>query len=369
MTQDRKDLSAAEERDLWIKTGGKCALCKSELILTEINEKTNVGDKAHIIGHGTKGPRRNQMKYHKLTEEAIDRPQNLIVLCKFCHKKVDTHPESYSAEYMFKKKKDHEEWVISRLSVENKAIAVVHKTMGEPLDHINLANQAEIFMIDAVVYQNKMENYSTKTWEQMRKLNQEIIEDINASMEEHSDIKLCLFPLSQIPLLIHFGNLITDTVPVDVYQYERDSSKWVISKPDIGMETKLPKLDLTLKKNIKGSKKIVASIGVTSKIHIEDIQEAMGIDDFDLLEIQAKDPEINRVLYQEQVSEVQRLFKAEFERLHQENRYQELHIFYAGPAGLAFEIGRGINPNMYPYVHLYNYQFRESPKYQYTFKI
>lgn len=89
----------------------------------------------------------------------------------------------------------------------------------------------------------------------MRNLNQEIIADINASMKEHSDIKLCLFPLSQIPLLIHFGNLITDTVPVAVYQYERHSSKWVISKPDIGMETELPELDLTLEKNIKGSKK------------------------------------------------------------------------------------------------------------------
>lgn len=155
MTQDRKSLSAAEERDVWIKTGGKCALCKSELILTELNEKTNVGDKAHIIGHGTEGPRRHQMKYYNLTEEEVDRPQNLIVLCKSCHKKVDTHPESYPAEYLFKKKNDHEKWVISRLSIENKAIAVVHKTMGEPLDHINLANQAELFMIDAVVYQKK----------------------------------------------------------------------------------------------------------------------------------------------------------------------------------------------------------------------
>ncbi|MBY0037452.1 hypothetical protein H7U08_12935 [Bacillus cereus] len=46
-----------------------------------------------------------------------------------------------------------------------------------------------------------------------------------------------------------------------------------------------------------------------------------------------------------------------------------MHLFYAGPAGLAIEIGRGINLNIWSEVCLYQYNNRMSPNYQYALSI
>lgn len=44
--------------------------------------------------------------------------------------------------------------------------------------------------------------------------------------------------------------------------------------------------------------------------------------------------------------------------------YSEIHLFYAGPAGLAVEIGRLIRETMWPKVFVYNYQNSRTVKYK-----
>jgi hypothetical protein len=47
----------------------------------------------------------------------------------------------------------------------------------------------------------------------------------------------------------------------------------------------------------------------------------------------------------------------------------ELPIFYAGPAGLAIEIGRMIRKNMFPAVFLYEYTAKNTQRYELAFVI
>ncbi|WP_430536877.1 SAVED domain-containing protein [Brevibacillus laterosporus] len=46
-----------------------------------------------------------------------------------------------------------------------------------------------------------------------------------------------------------------------------------------------------------------------------------------------------------------------------------MHLFFVGPAGLAVEIGRGVNARIWPEVCLYEYSMKQNPRYQHAFSL
>ncbi|MBY6779961.1 SAVED domain-containing protein [Clostridium botulinum] len=76
---------------------------------------------------------------------------------------------------------------------------------------------------------------------------------------------------------------------------------------------------------------------------------------------------LRKVLYTNQVEEI----KKNFYKITNDYvaEYDEIHLLYAGPAGLAVEIGRCIRKNMWPKVTLYNYRKNNNPSYEKVFSI
>lgn len=368
MSSKRKKLSDVENNYLWAATAGKCELCKSDLIFDDISKRVNLGEKAHVIGHGKKGPRREYMKQYGLTEETIDILDNIILLCLKCHKIVDDNKEKYPPEFLYEKKNAHEEWVRSRLNLDNKSIVVIHKTMGHFIDRVMVANQLEAILVDCISYQKQFETLTSEIWQTAKVENAELVKKIVVSKKSFEGTSISLFPLSQIPLLVHLGTLITDTVPVYIYQFDRDNEKWVASA--ISNETnELQDIGLSTDFKCNNSKILVVKVSVSGNVNTDEIEKIIPTKHYDIFNISIKEPGVNKVLYSEHVKEIKGAFKYEIERLIQHNAYNEIHLFYAGPAGLAVELGRCINSNMWPHVHLYNYKYREDPKYQYAFSV
>ncbi|MCL5289791.1 MAG: SAVED domain-containing protein, partial [Firmicutes bacterium] len=131
----------------------------------------------------------------------------------------------------------------------------------------------------------------------------------------------------------------------------------------------LEELGLKANKTIKGSKILIVSIGITSKIESDDIIDVVNLEESDFLEITVEEPKVDKVIFSEQVAKVKSCFKRNVEELIQKKRYNEIHLFYAGPAGLAVEIGRSVNANMWPHVNLYHFRYRNQPKHERTFSI
>lgn len=368
MANPRKSLSAGENLDLWLRSGGMCAICKKQLILEELGTKTNIGEKAHVIGHGEKGPRREQGKMHGIDETNVDSSNNLVFLCSEHHKLVDTQKDIYPAEKLFEIKKNHEEFVMSRLNINNKSIALIHKTMHGPIDQIILSQQIDSVLVECISYQEQFMDFSQKGWEKGKVDNEGIHKIFIDSYKAYNGVRAEIFPLSPIPLLIHLGTLISDTVPVTVYQYDRYSQVWVSAAPHHLMGV-LPDLDLKVSYTNAQAKTLTCMISVSYPIHLEDVKAVVKNNDFDLLNISVAQPSVDLVLYREHVSQVVKLFKSNVEKLHEKNRYNDIHLFYAGPAGLAVELGRCINKNTLPYIHLYHYRFRELPRHQFALTV
>ncbi len=100
-------------KNLWAKSGNRCAICKTELFTEkESKDKFNIGEECHIISSKTNGPR------HKPNLNDYDTFDNLLMLCRNHHKEVDELTDTYTEELLRYIKQNHENWVNETLNKE-----------------------------------------------------------------------------------------------------------------------------------------------------------------------------------------------------------------------------------------------------------
>ncbi len=99
---------------LWGRSGNCCALCKQQLVElgTAPDPDAVVGDECHIVAQAKGGPRART-----LSPERLDEYDNLILLCKVDHKRVDDQPTTYATAELRAIKASHERWVEAALNV------------------------------------------------------------------------------------------------------------------------------------------------------------------------------------------------------------------------------------------------------------
>ncbi|WP_161594315.1 SAVED domain-containing protein [Paenibacillus sp. CFBP13512] len=365
----RRGLAPAEIYHLWMVSGGICTFkgCKERLVANNTGKLTNAGIIAHIIGHSNNGPRREFAEEYGYSEEDLENITNLMLMC-YPHSKLidDTHTkDSYPPDVLFEMKKEHEAWVRSWTDEKRKSLAIVHKRLGPPLTTLPLTEHSSNIMVEAVESQSEFRDFSKEGWEKGKednsKLYQKFVAKINKGKYDVAEV----YAISPIPLLIHLGSLLSDTVPLTVYQYDRENEYWVNKTPTtIELEELIPNFSFVDNK----SKELVVTISISGIVTEEDVHVILGKDK-DQFNIVIENPHIKRLLYSEQVQEIQKIFKDKVEALHLQKRYDLIHLLYTGPAGLAIELGRSINKNMWPEVAVYEYKYRESPSYHYALTI
>ncbi|QUG82483.1 SAVED domain-containing protein [Bacillus nitratireducens] len=366
--QKRRQLATVENYQLWVNCGGICSFegCDKRLIASEGGNLTNNGIKAHIIGHAKTAPRREYMEKYDYTEETLENLSNLMLMCTHHAKLIDDKhtKDQYPPDLLFEMKRKHEDWVRSwSEKKKKKSIALIHKRLGGPITNIDHEGEAPYILLDAIENQDEFINFTKEGWEEGKKINRELHKRFKEKISESEANVAEVFPLSPIPLLIDIGFLLTDTVPLSVYQFEREEGVWVSDHPDRKKE-----VELTSSADINGEDKLAILVSVSGKVKMKDVQESLG-DKFDSVSFEINDPGLKRVLYKQDVSYIQSQIKEEVEKLLQEQDYRKIHLFYAGPAGLAIELGRGINPNIWVEVCVYQYNVRATPHYQYALSI
>ena len=84
----RIQLTPIQERELFAEVDGKCPLCGDSLVAEKNGRRIRVYDAAHIYPHS---PTSSQLKALKdlPVPSDIESPNNIILLCKKCHKLQD----------------------------------------------------------------------------------------------------------------------------------------------------------------------------------------------------------------------------------------------------------------------------------------
>ena len=160
---------------LWGRSGNRCALCRNLLSAdaTHADPASVVGDECHIVARSPAGPRAGA-----ISPEALDQEENLILLCKTDHKRVDDQPNYFTSERLRALKLAHETWVhttltpkppqspqppqsfqaklrptdrskwrLERIVNGSQAFALVAGALGYDFDHEELKDQKEVDLV------------------------------------------------------------------------------------------------------------------------------------------------------------------------------------------------------------------------------
>lgn len=103
-------LKDKDKKIVCISSGNRCALpnCRRELIEPgkDGDPDAIVGEIAHIKGEKTSSARYDA----NMSDPKRNSHKNLILTCPNCHTKIDNQPKTYTAEKLYKIKKEHEVW-------------------------------------------------------------------------------------------------------------------------------------------------------------------------------------------------------------------------------------------------------------------
>lgn len=128
------NISEKDRKQLWAKSGNRCAICKQKLFLSnETGTDFNIGEECHIISKAPNGPR------HIPNLDNYDTYDNLILLCCAHHKEIDdrNNVSLYPPQQLYQIKEKHEKWVEETLEQRKQYKEKDYKVILKKLDLIN----------------------------------------------------------------------------------------------------------------------------------------------------------------------------------------------------------------------------------------
>lgn len=357
-------VSEATKRIVWVRAGGRCVLCKSEVLDDSVSPKC-IADVAHAAGHGD--GRGTPRLDPTMTQEQRNHPDNLLLLCLPCHRKADDEvmQNVYDLQTLYGFKREHEKLVRQLLSLMESSRTLVVRMVGHVRGSEVSATRLEVAAATAArgrvpaylgdrahdEYEIDLRGVSEddpRYWDvQARKLELETgkaLDAIRAGIADH----LTVFAFARLPLLILLGWLLDDTIRTDIAQRSRNEQAWQpVSGPvptfrtDLvdGIDTPeaLVVLRLSGTPDLNGlpdgladlTRATISPVGSTPEVCIAD---SVGTQD-------AFDRELRRALG---ILEDRLVEPA------------KLHVVAAAPLSLAVAFGRAIDPQVFPTVHLYD---------------
>ncbi|MDD5567671.1 MAG: HNH endonuclease [Candidatus Omnitrophica bacterium] len=134
----RKTPPAKDLKILYIRSGNRCAIpsCRKELVINKTTEdgESIIGEAAHI-----KGEREGAARYDSaMTDEQRNCHENLIFVCRDCHKIIDDQENTYTVEKLIEIKEQHEKWVLE--STQKEIINVTFAELSVVTNYLASAN-------------------------------------------------------------------------------------------------------------------------------------------------------------------------------------------------------------------------------------
>jgi len=238
----KRHITRETERVLWARSAGRCEFSGCNRILYQspiTKESVNVSEKAHIYSVSEDGPR--GWGPFTINKGNLNNASNLMLVCHDCHKTIDQDKDGrrYSAELLIEWKRQHEQRVaiVTGIRPNKKSHVILYgANIGEQNSPLQVEAAVEAMFPEWYPAEERTVNLSmSSTHEDQTKefwktesdhLRRVFSRDIRPRIEEADPYHFSLFSLAPQPLLIMLGTLLTDKVPVEVYQLHREPQTW-----------------------------------------------------------------------------------------------------------------------------------------------
>ncbi len=358
-----RKVPASVQRVLFVKSGGRCEFmgCNRYLFRHALTKtEGNFADVAHIVAFSTGGPR----GHDPARPQDLHEPQNLMLLCRECHKLVDDHPGRYPVSVLKEYKYSHEKRIhhvtglgpdMATAIIQLKA-RIAGQAVDIPVAHLTtaIAPRYPIEVPGTVIDLTQINDGDDAAYYKIA--TQEIRRRIERVYEPGSDVEktnhISLFALAPIPLLIYLGSLLSNKIAVDPFQRHRNPEGWVWKR-------KGPPVEYTfrIRKGDGKKKKVALILSLSGPVDLQTLPSQIQ-KDFDVYEItlanktptpsflkRRKDLDEFRHVYRESLDKIQKLHGA----------LSEIHLFPAVPAPIAVLCGRELQPKADPSLVVYDY--------------
>lgn len=220
---------------LFARAGGRCEFdgCNKYLLEHHLTLTAgNYAQVAHIVAFSEDGPRGKKNR-----PSNINNVQNLMLMCPACHKLVDDEPDKFSRLTLEGYKKRHEERILHVTSLgpdQKTAILILtsrigQQTTGVPYDQILEAVSPRYpisragLPIDLTPLPTNCTGFLTAACDTIRA---QVDNLLGPGGEAKRTNHVSLFALAPIPVLAYLGTVLSNKVPLDLYQRHRDTENW-----------------------------------------------------------------------------------------------------------------------------------------------
>ena len=185
-------ISSKTRKNLWAKSGNRCAICKTELFIkTSEKVELNIGEECHIISSKLEGPRHKNIANY-------DEYYNLILLCRNHHKEIDELYDTYTEEILRYIKLNHENWVKRSLEKSNN-----NPKRNRPRFLMRITSGKELLSILYGVHGYKTDYDEIQDEEEAR-----FIGGILQDLTDYGDLSGSVEIYDQVQMELHLKNLI-----------------------------------------------------------------------------------------------------------------------------------------------------------------
>lgn len=362
----RPTLSRAVEREVWVRGGGRCAICNRYLLDDDTGWVTSIGEVAHNVAVGAQGTRA-QRADDAWSAGAKNAPENLVLLCQDHHDVLDASgaEEVFDAARVRDIKRRHETEMRYLTGLKGSGRTAVLR-LRAPVQ----GQQVEISkrqVVDAVIAERRYPDYpwgnnrlgevidlahhNPTTPVGLRSAAEEVAERTRALAAEVRDRQvehLSVFAYAPTPLLIHLGYVLDDTLQCEVYQRHRRTQSWTWDR-----SAPMRAFTLQVSEDTVRADEAVLVVNASGTIHVDELpDELQGLPRF-VIEVTtgAAEPDVaanpGTLL---NFTEVLRNFFAELER---RVKPRTLHLVTAAPISLLVTLGRVIDKSLGLRVRVY----------------
>lgn len=356
---------------VWGASAGRCTICNKYVISNDdMGEAVPIGELAHNVGWGEKSPR-GELSGEIDTSNA----DNLLLLCRNCHKPTDTKTERYTEEKLRKLKIDHESRIKRLTEIGADRSAVVIRMVGA------IRNVPPELTYDTVLDALVSEGYFPELLPNSHRAAVEIdLRDrINAGTPEYfaesarhiegtlstaldgvrlnSTSRLAVFGFARVPLLVHLGARLDDKVNTLIFQRQRGDAANAWRWPD--QMSGPSELQFTIDCSQKGTNKTKVALvaNLSGTILPEELPEHINSDYtvYTITPNVPSNPGPSLIDSQRALASFERTVRELFALVEREHgKIPHISLFPAVPLSGAITLGRVLMPDVSPALHVYD---------------
>jgi SMODS-associated and fused to various effectors sensor domain len=336
---------------LWGRAAGRCAvpICRIELYVdkNEHDPIVPIGDIAHMHSHSDSGPRALSV----LSAKQRNDYENLILLCKNCHFRLDGQKNTNTVEVIRQLKYNHEAWVRASLPERGRSRVGWHAiVIGEdqwPIDSLTFdAALSPDYIVNGPERLNA--TLDEEGWPDVApRIRAQLAAVLRGG--DSFEKRIAVFPLARVTACLYAGYVLTNRPNVQLFQYHRDEHTWVW--PTNGRAASDPQLSIEGNAN---PEHILFAFELSARVDAQPLLSKLRSSA--LVRIAIDSPTTRWLQHPQQLRDLGSLARDTFESALARSLPSTVwHILYAGPAPGAVIVGQQLNPTMTPRTQLYEY--------------